>query len=79
MEQGNVPTFSHEITLDALDGLSQTVNPASNLFCELLSSVFPCLISFFSPLRVLKFALRECDWTGEQKRQKNGRVCGYRS
>jgi hypothetical protein len=59
MAQANVPTFSHEITLDALDGLSQTVNPASNLFCELLSSVFPCHIGFFSPLRVLKFTLSE--------------------
>ena len=56
MTQKNFPTFVHEVTLNAMDGHSQTVDPASNLLRKPLSSIFPRPVSLLSPLCILNFA-----------------------
>jgi len=74
MTRKNFPTFAHEVTLNVLDSLSQTINPASNLLGELLPSIFSRPVGFLTSLCILDFVLRKCGWTREQKGQKDRRV-----
>ena len=60
-------TFSHDITFDTLDRISQTIHPSGNFLGKPFSPIFSHPIRILSPPRILQLLTTQSRRTTQQK------------